>query len=236
MSGIDLGICTQKTLSEQRFSFPFCRRQQVACIFIFSSPPLYKTLFSPLKQPGHQIPTRFWPRDSIGVSQHLLSAAVYQYHSFDIIHQRWIRFEMLALCVCKRMKAIKYRQIATCCVNDVQTTQSSSVSPLALSQLTSISEAVTATLNKHYSFKGRNIFQNTFINQIFATYYIFGSAARTIATESLSVDVKAEESSSLQGAAIWQSSTMKKRRMKMNKHKLKKRKKSLRMNTKISRS
>jgi Mitochondrial domain of unknown function (DUF1713) len=35
--------------------------------------------------------------------------------------------------------------------------------------------------------------------------------------------------------SIWLSSTMKKRRMKMNKHKLKKRRKALRMNTKASR-
>ena len=36
-------------------------------------------------------------------------------------------------------------------------------------------------------------------------------------------------------SALWLSSTMKKRAMKMNKHKLKKRRKSLRMNTKKSR-
>jgi len=34
---------------------------------------------------------------------------------------------------------------------------------------------------------------------------------------------------------LWQSSTVKKRKMKMNKHKLKKRRKLLRMNTKVSR-
>lgn len=39
----------------------------------------------------------------------------------------------------------------------------------------------------------------------------------------------------LSDSAIWQSSTMKKRRMKMNKHKLKKRRKDLKMNTKASR-
>jgi len=36
-------------------------------------------------------------------------------------------------------------------------------------------------------------------------------------------------------SAVWQSSTVKKRAMKMNKHKLKKRRKLLRMNTKQSR-
>jgi len=37
-------------------------------------------------------------------------------------------------------------------------------------------------------------------------------------------------------SGIWQSSTMKKRRMKMNKHKLKKRRKDLKHNTKLSRA
>lgn len=142
---------------------------------------------------------------------------------------------MLTSCVCKRLKAIKYRQIATCCITDYQTTLSSSASPLALSQLLSVSKNVTASLKNNY-FIGRNILQNTFINQFFATYYMSGAAARSIVMGSSQVEEKAEESSPLQGEAIWQSSTMKKRRMKMNKHKLKKRKKSLRMNTKISRS
>ena len=43
-------------------------------------------------------------------------------------------------------------------------------------------------------------------------------------------------SSEVNQDAIWLSSTMKKRRMKMNKHKLKKRRKLLRMNTKQSRT
>jgi hypothetical protein len=47
--------------------------------------------------------------------------------------------------------------------------------------------------------------------------------------------VELNELESLEENAIWFGSTMKKRRAKMNKHKLKKRKKSLRMNTKISR-
>lgn len=40
----------------------------------------------------------------------------------------------------------------------------------------------------------------------------------------------------LDNLAIWFSSTMKKRRTKMNKHKLKKRRKLMRMNTKVSRN
>lgn len=47
--------------------------------------------------------------------------------------------------------------------------------------------------------------------------------------------VSGQSSSLIFAMAVRQSSTMKKRRMKMNKHKLKKRRKLLRMNTKVSR-
>jgi Mitochondrial domain of unknown function (DUF1713) len=53
--------------------------------------------------------------------------------------------------------------------------------------------------------------------------------------ESVSLSLTTNDDSSTSDA-IWLSSTMKKRRMKMNKHKLKKRKNSLKMNTKVSRA
>ena len=47
--------------------------------------------------------------------------------------------------------------------------------------------------------------------------------------------IVAASSASTEMESIWLSSTMKKRRMKMNKHKLKKRMKDMRANTKVSR-
>ena len=47
--------------------------------------------------------------------------------------------------------------------------------------------------------------------------------------------IVAASSASTERESIWLSSTMKKRRMKMNKHKLKKRMKDMRANTKVSR-
>ena len=57
-----------------------------------------------------------------------------------------------------------------------------------------------------------------------AAYNLIG-AVRTIVAASSSSEIE----------SIWLSSTMKKRRMKMNKHKLKKRMKDMRANTKVSR-
>lgn len=63
-----------------------------------------------------------------------------------------------------------------------------------------------------------------------AKNYFFGSA-RSVA----GVVSKEQSTDSILDEAILLSSTIKKRRMKMNKHKLRKRKKALRMNTKVSR-
>jgi hypothetical protein len=66
-----------------------------------------------------------------------------------------------------------------------------------------------------------NLFQASSINKLRGIFSSFSSSEN--------------ELSILHSDAIWLSSTVKKRRMKMNKHKLKKRKKDLRMNTKVSR-
>ena len=83
---------------------------------------------------------------------------------------------------------------------------------------------------------GRKVFQSSIINQILTINYICEMAIHRLITGSPILEQLTEETTTISSDAIWQSSTMKKRRMKMNKHKLKKRKKSLRMNTKISRS
>ena len=63
------------------------------------------------------------------------------------------------------------------------------------------------------------------IKCIYGTAYNLIGAVRTIVAASSSSEIE----------SIWLSSTMKKRRMKMNKHKLKKRMKDMRANTKVSR-
>ena len=58
-----------------------------------------------------------------------------------------------------------------------------------------------------------------------ASYKLIGAVRTIVAASSASTEIE----------SIWLSSTMKKRRMKMNKHKLKKRMKDMRANTKVSR-
>ena len=65
-----------------------------------------------------------------------------------------------------------------------------------------------------------------------AVKYIYGAAYNLIGAVRTIV---AASSASTERESIWLSSTMKKRRMKMNKHKLKKRMKDMRANTKVSR-
>lgn len=68
--------------------------------------------------------------------------------------------------------------------------------------------------------------QRSALNYIYGAAHNLIGAVRTIVAASLS---------STERESIWLSSTMKKRRMKMNKHKLKKRMKDMRANTKVSR-
>ena len=146
------------------------------------------------------------------------------------------RVEMLASCACKRLRAIKYRQIATCRITDFQTSILSSTNLFGPSPPVSIYDTATASLNGGHSLMGLKVFQSSIINQILTINYICEMAIHRLITGSPILEQLTEETTTISSDAIWQSSTMKKRRMKMNKHKLKKRKKSLRMNTKISRS
>jgi hypothetical protein len=72
-----------------------------------------------------------------------------------------------------------------------------------------------------------NIFRRAIFNVIQNLSSVTSSPATTT--------MEAVEGSGFLNESTWLSSTVKKRRMKMNKHKLKKRKKDLRMNTKVSR-
>lgn len=68
--------------------------------------------------------------------------------------------------------------------------------------------------------------QRSALNYVYGAAHNLIGAVRTIVAASLPSTDK---------ESIWLSSTMKKRRMKMNKHKLKKRMKDMRANTKVSR-
>ena len=110
------------------------------------------------------------------------------------------------------MSALSVRQIGSCRIIE----QSSYESCLALATLVmQKNTAVWRAKLQHAS-----TVQRSAINYFCGAAYNLIGAVRTIITESES---------------IWLSSTMKKRRMKMNKHKLKKRMKDMRANTKVSR-
>ena len=61
------------------------------------------------------------------------------------------------------------------------------------------------------------------------------AAAPVTGSASAAAAAAAAASAGIASSAVWLSSTVKKRKMAMNKHKLKKRRKGLRMNTKVSR-
>ena len=142
---------------------------------------------------------------------------------------------MLASCAFRRLKTVQLRQLATCSAAQFS---APSINSYEISATVSIYDTAVASLARSHSSLGlgQNIFQLIKTNQaIVSRYFTQVSAACNLAEDTSVVSLQTEQSVDV-NEAIWLSSTVKKRRMKMNKHKLKKRKKSLKMNTKVSRA
>jgi Mitochondrial domain of unknown function (DUF1713) len=125
----------------------------------------------------------------------------------------------------RRMSAQPFRQIGIFRVNDLHISsvklieQSSYECTLAI--LAKKNTTAWCIASQHASSVQRSV-----LNYFYGAANNLIGAVRTIVTAS---------SASTERESIWLSSTMKKRRMKMNKHKLKKRMKDMRANTKVSR-
>lgn len=127
----------------------------------------------------------------------------------------------------RRVPLSTFRSVAACGSNEFLISRSAVVA-----QSTSIYESTIAYLTKfspspqYSSVVLSSKVEVPVLSNIYRAIYSLA--------ESVSLSLTTNENLSASDA-IWLSSTMKKRRMKMNKHKLKKRKKSLKMNTKVSR-
>jgi branched-subunit amino acid permease len=128
----------------------------------------------------------------------------------------------------RRVPLSSFRSVATCGVNEflipcsAQIAQSTSMYQSTIATLTKSSPSLRCSSVELIS----NI-QVPVLSNIYRAVYDL--------VESVSLSLTTNDNSSASDT-IWLSSTIKKRRMKMNKHKLKKRKKSLKMNTKVSRA
>lgn len=128
----------------------------------------------------------------------------------------------------RRVPLSTFRCIAACGSNELLMSRSA-----VIAQSTSIYESTVAYLTKFSpslqcsSVELSSKVEVPVLSNIYRAVYSLA--------ESVSLSLTTNENLSTSDA-IWLSSTMKKRRMKMNKHKLKKRKKSLKMNTKVSRA
>ena len=125
----------------------------------------------------------------------------------------------------RRTTARSIRQIGTCRVNELH-------SPCGIFIEQSSYECTLAILAKKNTTAWCIASQHATSVQRLALNFFYGAANNLIGAVRTIVAVS---SASTERESIWLSSTMKKRRMKMNKHKLKKRMKDMRANTKVSR-
>ena len=125
----------------------------------------------------------------------------------------------------RRTTARSIRQIGTCRVNELH-------SPCGIFIEQSSYECTLALLGKNNTAAWRVPSQLASSMPMSALKHFCGAAHNLIDAVRTIV---AASSASTEIESIWLSSTMKKRRMKMNKHKLKKRMKDMRANTKVSR-
>lgn len=131
---------------------------------------------------------------------------------------------MSALSGFRRVPVSTFRSVAACGANEFLLPRSA-----VIAQSTSMYQSTIASLTK-----SSPSLRCSIIN---LEVPVLGNIYRAVYSlaESASLSLMTNDTPSMNDAILL-SSTMKKRRMKMNKHKLKKRKKSLKMNTKVSRA